>query len=65
MPDTLAQTDWSTALAQGARAATDCITFTRNLDWNLLAQSGHELSACNTAILKFTDRITALNTLQG
>ncbi|HEY3692796.1 MAG TPA: hypothetical protein VGL46_21340 [Pseudonocardiaceae bacterium] len=65
IPDTLAQADWSTALAQGARTATDCIAFTHNLDGDLLAQSGRELSGCDTAILKLTDRITALNTLQG
>jgi hypothetical protein len=57
VPDTVAQADWSTALAQSARAATDCIAFTRNLDAGLLTQSGQELSASTAALNKVTERI--------
>jgi hypothetical protein len=60
IPDTLAQTNWATALAHAARAATDCIAFTHNHDPDLLIQSGHELEAYTAAIGKFSDRANAL-----
>lgn len=64
MPDTLAQSYWSTALAQAARAATDCRAFTRSLDFDLLAQSGREVQAWDTATRKCTERVNAIR-LQG
>jgi hypothetical protein len=60
IPDTQAQINWATALAHAARAATDCIAFTRNHDPDLLIQSGHELEAYAAAIGKLSDRANAL-----
>jgi ABC-type glycerol-3-phosphate transport system substrate-binding protein len=65
VPDTMIQTDWSTALAQYARSATDCVAATRNrsldnLDGDLLTQSAREAEAGTTALGKCTDRLNAL-----
>lgn len=65
IPDTVAQSHWSAALAQAARAAADCIAFTRNLDPDLLTRSGHELKAYDTEIGKLSDRIESLDLIQG
>jgi hypothetical protein len=60
IPVTVAQADWSTALAQSARAATDCIASTRNLDVGLLNQSAQKLNASTAAFRKATERIKTL-----
>jgi hypothetical protein len=65
IPDTPAQTHWSTALAEAARAAADCIAFTHNPDPDLLTRSGYELNAYDVEIGKLSDRVNALNLLQG
>ena len=68
IPDTVAQSHWSAALAQAARAAraaADCIAFTRNLDPDLLTRSGHELKAYDTEIGKLSDRIESLDLIRG
>jgi hypothetical protein len=60
-PDTSAQTDWSTALAQAARAATDCKAPTRNNpNADLMTQSSQELDSYTTALNKFTHRVNVL-----
>jgi hypothetical protein len=60
-PDTSAQTDWSTALAQAARSATDCKASTRNNpDADLMTQSNQELDSYTTALNKFTHRVNVL-----
>jgi hypothetical protein len=60
IPDTLAQTDWSTALAQAARAATDCIVSTRDLDADLLTQASNELHVATIAFDRCIDRLKVL-----
>jgi hypothetical protein len=65
IPDTVAQSHWSAALAQAVRAAADCIAFTRNLDPDLLTRSGHELKAYDAEIEKLSERVDSLNLIQG
>jgi hypothetical protein len=65
IPDTVAQSHWSAALTQAARAAADCIAFTRNLDPVLLTRSGHELKAYDAEIGKLSERVDSLNLIQG
>lgn len=65
IPDTVAQSHWSAALGQAARAAADCIAFTHNLDPNLLTCSGHELKAYDTEIGKLSDRVDSLELVQS
>ncbi len=60
IPDPLAQTDWSTALAQAGRAATDCIVSTRNLDADLLTQASNELHVATIAFDRCNDRLRVL-----
>jgi hypothetical protein len=60
IPDTVAQADWSTALAQSARSATDCVAGTRTFDAGLITQSAQELSASTAAVRKVTERIKTL-----
>jgi hypothetical protein len=60
IPDALAQTDWSTALAQAARAATDCIVSTRDLDADLLTQASNELHVATIAFDRCIDRLKVL-----
>jgi hypothetical protein len=60
-PDTSAQIDWSTALAQAARSATDCKASTRNNpNADLMTQSNQELDSYTTALNKFTHRVNVL-----
>lgn len=56
IPDTVAQTHWSNALAQAAQASADCIAFTHHLDPNMLTKSGQELKAYDTEIGMLSDR---------
>jgi hypothetical protein len=65
IPDTVAQSHWSAALAQAALAAADCISFTQNLDPALLTRSGHELQAYDTEIDKLGARMDSLHPAQG
>lgn len=65
IPDTVAQSHWSAALAQAPRAAADCIAYTHNLGPDLLARSGHELQAYDTEIEKLSNRIDSLDLVQG
>lgn len=60
VPDAEAQLDWSTGLAQAARAATDCIAGTRTLNAGLISQSGQELNAATRAIDAMNTRLQAL-----
>jgi hypothetical protein len=62
VPDTMLQDDWSTALAQEARAATDCAAATRNgnLDSDLLSQSNREFDAATATWSKYNARLNAL-----
>lgn len=49
--------DWSAALAQAARSATDCIAGTDTLNASLISRSGHELKATTAAIVAMTTRL--------
>jgi hypothetical protein len=62
VPDTMLQSDWSSALAQEARAATDCTAATRNgnLDSDLLNQSNREFDAATATWSKYNARLNAL-----
>jgi hypothetical protein len=62
VPDTMLQNDWSSALAQEARAATDCTAATRNgnLDSDLLNQSNREFDAATATWSKYNARLNAL-----
>jgi hypothetical protein len=57
VPDTEVQSDWSTALAQAARSATDCIAGTDTLNASLISRSGQELRATTAAIVAMTTRL--------
>jgi hypothetical protein len=61
VPDAEARTDWSTALAQAARAATDCIAGTGTLNASLITQSGQEMKATTAAIDAMTTRLKAFH----
>lgn len=65
IPDTVAQSHWSAALAQAARAAADCIAFTQNLDPDPLTRSGHELKAYDAEVGKLSNRVDLLDLIQG
>lgn len=65
IPDTAAQTNWSNASTQAAQVSADCIAFTHNLNPNVLTKSSQELKSYDTEIGKLSDRVNALNLLQG
>jgi hypothetical protein len=54
------QADWSTGLAQYARAATDCVAGISTLAPNLINQGVQEMNAGSVAIQAATTRIQAL-----
>jgi hypothetical protein len=60
VPDPQAQADWSTGLAQYARAATDCVAGISTLAPNLINQGVQEMNAGSVAIQAATTRIQAL-----
>lgn len=60
IPDGTAQAAWSAALAQYARAATDCIAGIDAGDSDLITRSGQELTAGTTQIRVVSDRMKAL-----
>jgi hypothetical protein len=57
IPDQESQNDWATALAQAARAASDCIAGTDTINASLITKSGQELEAATTAITAMNTRI--------
>jgi hypothetical protein len=60
IPDAQAQTHWSAALAQEARAASDCIAGISSRDLDLISKSGGEVMAGAAQMVKVTARMNAL-----
>jgi hypothetical protein len=61
IPDPVAQSDWSTGLAQYARAATDCAAGISTRNPSLINRSAQELNAGAAALQSATTRIQTLN----
>lgn len=60
IPDQEAQGDWAIALAQTARAATDCVDGTATMDVSLLTRSASELRVATAALDRVGGRLRTL-----
>jgi hypothetical protein len=61
IPDQQAQTAWASALAYFARAASDCVSGTDNLDASLISKSSDEMDQGTAQLQLVTARIQQLS----